>query len=216
MSSQFPILIRQQITANEVAFHHLPKNNSPKVAPKSRWIYTTGIPDALDNDDDNDGIPDNLETDSDGDGIVDAHDNDDDGDGIEDSKDPDDDEGVDKDNDGVPDALDNDDDNDGTDLGSRSVYCLYSRLYHPHLYITIYTHLNIMAHFHCYTITPHLKVSIFETPCCVLFTSEHDTVSSLSVFYSYWNWIHLFMTAIVFSFHFRLQLVLASLTTRHT
>ena len=73
-----------------------------------------------------------------------------------------------------------------------------------------------MAHFHCYTFTPHLKVSIFETPCWFLFTSEHDTVSSLSFFYSYWNWIHLFMIAIVFSFHFRLQLVLASLTARHT
>ena len=69
------------------------------------------------------------------------------------------------------------------DLGSRSVYCLYLRLYHTHLFITVYTHayiilistllyllilmswlIFIVVHF-----TPRLKVSIFETPCCVLF-----------------------------------------------
>ena len=31
--------------------------------------------------------------------------------------------------------------------------------------------------------------------------SEHDTVSSVSFFYSYLKWIHLFMIALVFSFH---------------
>ena len=66
-----------------------------------------GVPDLIDNDDDNDGIPDDQEgADTDGDGI------------------PDDEEGkwtivlrfqigLDLDGDGIPDLLDNDDDNDG-------------------------------------------------------------------------------------------------------
>jgi len=64
-----------------------------------------GVPDHLDNDDDNDGIPDNQE-DADGDGVPDHMDNDDDNDGIPDHQE-------DADGDGVPDHMDNDDDNDG-------------------------------------------------------------------------------------------------------
>ena len=69
-----------------------------------------GIPDYLDDDDDNDGIPDHLDDDIDGDGIPDIEEEklvDSDQDGIPDHLDDDD------DNDGIPDHLDDDDDGDG-------------------------------------------------------------------------------------------------------
>ena len=44
-----------------------------------------GVPDNMDNDDDNDGIPDSQE-DADGDGVPDIADNDDDNDGIPDDQ----------------------------------------------------------------------------------------------------------------------------------
>merc|ERR1711962_1267652 len=71
-----------------------------------------GIPDDLDDDDDNDKIPDEDDLDNDNDGINDDEDLDDDNDGILDDEDEVDDD--DFDNDGIPDHLDNDDDNDGT------------------------------------------------------------------------------------------------------
>merc|ERR1711962_942203 len=92
-----------------------------------------GIPDHLDDDDDNDGKTDEKD-DDDNDGIKDEHDgdvDDFDGDGIPDDLDDDDDnDGIlddedevdddDFDNDGIPDHLDNDDDNDGT-VGSEDL-----------------------------------------------------------------------------------------------
>jgi len=76
---------------------------------------TDGLPDYLDNDDDNDGVPtsDPAENgDSDGDGTPNYLDDDDDNDGIP-SVDEGSTTGEDTDGDGVPDFLDVDDDNDG-------------------------------------------------------------------------------------------------------
>ena len=115
------------------------------------------------------------------------------------------------------------------DLGSRSVYCLYSRLYHTHLYITVYTHayiilfiliwmswlIFIVIHF-----APHLKVRVsFGIPCCVFVTTalvapsaSQNYTQSLRSHSSTptWSEYTFLWLLLCFSFHFRLQLVLAS------
>ena len=83
-----------------------------------------GIPNHLEDDNNNDGIPDNQ--DQDGDGIHDYNDSDDDNDGIPDDQEDEDGDGIldvidddeisddeDFDDDGIPDDYDEDDDNDG-------------------------------------------------------------------------------------------------------
>ena len=47
-----------------------------------------------------------------------------------------------------------------TDLGSRSVHCLYSCLCHTHFHTTVHTHLNATPHSIVIHFAPHLKVSI--------------------------------------------------------
>ena len=93
--------------------------------------YTTGIPDVVDSDDDNDGIPDEEDKDDD----------DQDNDGISDDIDDDD------DNDGQKDSEDNDDDNDGKSCVQMLNLCQIRLKYYGNVF---YKNISGIANFNSF------------------------------------------------------------------